>query len=213
MKTDELLDLLSTGDVRIDRGSHSRTIGTAAMIGVAAAVAGVAAVLGFRPNFTDLRAIGLLVLKLSFTVTIVALGFLYLTKLARPGGERRTRPVLVVVPFVVVLGIGLVNLSLAPPSHWEAMIVGDQWLECLLSIPIIAVIPFAATIWAVRKGAPTDLRLAGAAAGLFAGGVSAMAYALHCMDDSLPFVTVWYGGTILLCTLAGAVLGPRLLRW
>jgi len=43
--------------------------------------------------------------------------------------------------------------------------------------------------------------------------VSAAAYALHCVDDSLPFVALWYGGTILLCTLAGAVLGPRLLRW
>jgi hypothetical protein len=24
-----------------------------------------------------------------------------------------------------------------------------------------------------------------------------MAYALHCTDDSLPFVAVWYGGTIV----------------
>jgi hypothetical protein len=29
----------------------------------------------------------------------------------------------------------------------------------------------------------------------------------------LPFVAVWYGGTIVLCTLAGAALGPQLLRW
>jgi len=43
--------------------------------------------------------------------------------------------------------------------------------------------------------------------------VSAMGYALHCTDDSLPFIAVWYGGTIVLCTLAGAALGPRLLRW
>jgi hypothetical protein len=49
--------------------------------------------------------------------------------------------------------------------------------------------------------------------GLIAGSVSATAYALHCADDSLPFVALWYGGTILLCTLAGTILGPRLLRW
>ncbi|ABQ39736.1 NrsF family protein [Bradyrhizobium sp. BTAi1] len=42
---------------------------------------------------------------------------------------------------------------------------------------------------------------------------SALVYALHCTSDSLPFVAVWYGGTIVLCTLAGAVLRPRLLRW
>jgi len=29
----------------------------------------------------------------------------------------------------------------------------------------------------------------------------------------LPFVAAWYGGTIVLCTLAGAALGLRLLRW
>jgi len=65
----------------------------------------------------------------------------------------------------------------------------------------------------VRQAAPTDLARAGALAGLVAGGVSATAYALHCTDDSLPFVALWYGGTIALCTIAGAALGPRLLRW
>jgi hypothetical protein len=64
-----------------------------------------------------------------------------------------------------------------------------------------------------EKGAPTNLVRAGAFAGLIAGGVSAMAYALHCTDDSLPFIAVWYGGTIVLCTLAGAALRPRPLRW
>jgi hypothetical protein len=93
------------------------------------------------------------------------------------------------------------------------MVLGDEWLECLLSIPIIAIVPFAVTILAVRRAAPTDLVRTGAVAGLVAGSVSAMAYALHCTDDSLLFVAVWYGGTIVLCTLAGAALGPRLLRW
>jgi len=68
-------------------------------------------------------------------------------------------------------------------------------------------------IWAVRQMAPTDLVRAGALAGMVAGAVSAVAYAFHCTDDSLPFVALWYGGTIALCTLAGATLGPRLLRW
>lgn len=213
MKTDELLDLLSTGDVRVDRKPPSRTIGAAVLVGGAAALIGVASVLGFRSDFADGRALAFLVFKLSFTIAVVALAFFYLTKLARPGGERRTMPLSIVMPFAAIAALGLVNLSFAPPSHWEAMIVGDEWLECLLSIPIIAIVPFAVAIWAVRRGAPTDLRSAGAAAGLFAGGASAMAYALHCMVDSLPFVAVWYGGTILLCTFVGAAFGPRLLRW
>jgi hypothetical protein len=117
------------------------------------------------------------------------------------------------MPFLVIVFLAAISLGFAPSSHWNKMIVGDEWLECLLSIPIIAIVPFAIAIWAVRRAAPTNLARAGAFAGLIAGGVSAMAYALHCTDDSLPFVAVWYGGTIVLCTLAGAALGPRLLRW
>jgi hypothetical protein len=117
------------------------------------------------------------------------------------------------MPFLFIVIVAAISLGLAPSSHWDKMVRGDEWLECLLSIPIIAIVPFAISIWAVRRAAPTNLARAGAFAGLAAGGVSAMAYALHCTDDSLPFVAVWYGGTIVLCTLAGAALGPRLLRW
>src|SRR5258705_13737506 len=77
---------------------------------------------------------------------------------------------------------------------------------------MIAIVPFAVIVAAVRRAAPTNLARTGAVAGLVAGGISALAYALHCTDDSLPFVAVWYGGTIVACTLAGARLGPRLLR-
>jgi hypothetical protein len=159
------------------------------------------------------HALIFLAVKLAFAVGIVGLALIYLTRLARPGGERRTPPFLVAMPFLVIVFLAAISLGFAPSSHWNKMIVGDEWLECLLSIPIIAILPFAIAIWAVRRAAPTDLSRAGALAGLVAGGVSAMAYALHCTDDSLPFVAVWYGGTIVLCTIAGAALGPRLLRW
>lgn len=91
--------------------------------------------------------------------------------------------------------------------------MGDEWIECIISIPVIAIVPFAFVIAAVRTAAPTNLVRTGAFTGLASGGISAMAYSLHCTDDSLPFVAIWYGGTIVLCTVAGAAFGPRLLRW
>jgi hypothetical protein len=121
--------------------------------------------------------------------------------------------VVIALPFIAIIVLAAINLAFAPSSHWNKMVVGDQWLECLLYIRIIAILPLAAIIWAVRLTAPTDLVRAGALAGLVAGGVSAAGYALHCTDDSLPFVALWYGGTIAMCTLAGTILGPRLLRW
>lgn len=152
-------------------------------------------------------------MKFSFAVGISCLASFYLARLARPGGERRSPSFPVAVSFLVIVILAAISLGLAPSSHWDKMIVGDEWLQCLVSIPVIAIVPFAVAIWAVRQAAPTNLARTGAFAGLVAGGVSAMAYSLHCTDDSLPFVAVWYGGTIVLCTLAGAALGPRLLRW
>ncbi len=214
MKTDDLVTLLSMNPVPVDRRLVGRTLCIALAAGSIVSLGIALAGLGGRPDLMTGRALIFLFVKLFFAVGIVSLALVYLTKLARPGGERKTPSFfLIALPFLVIAVLAAISLGFAPSSHWDKMIVGDQWLECLLSIPIIAIVPFAATIWAVRRAAPTNLARTGAFAGLIAGGVSAMGYAFHCTDDSLPFVAVWYGGTIVLCTLAGAALGPRLLRW
>jgi hypothetical protein len=213
MKTDDLVAFLSTNPETVDRSSVVRTLCVALAAGMVVAL-GIAFVgLGVRSDLMTARALIFLVVKLAFAVGIVSLTLVYLTRLARPGGERKTPSFLIAMPFLIIVFLAAISLGFAPTSHWDKMIVGDQWLECLVSVPIIAIVPFAISIWAVRKAAPTNLARTGAFAGLLAGGVSAMAYALHCTDDSLPFVAVWYAGTIGLCTLAGAALGPRLLRW
>jgi len=213
MKTDDLVALLSTNLEPVERNSVVRTLCVAVATAIVVALGLAFVGLGVRSDLTTTRALIFLAVKLAFAIGIVGLALVYLARLARPGGERKTSPFLIALPFLVIVSLAAISLGSAPGTHWDRMIVGDQWLECLISIPIIAIVPFAVSIWAVRKGAPTNLARAGAFAGLIAGGVSAMAYALHCTDDSLPFIAVWYGGTIVLCTLAGAALGPRLLRW
>ena len=213
MKTDELVALLSTNPEPVDRGLVRRTLYVALAAGLIVSLGLAVVGLGIRSDLTMAGALIFLVVKLCFAVGIVSLALVYLTRLARPGGERKAPYFRVAMPFLVIVVLAAISLVLAPSSHWDKMVVGDQWLECLLSIPIIAIVPFATIIWAVRRAAPTNLVRTGTFVGLVAGGVSAIAYALHCTDDSLPFIAVWYGGTIVLCTLAGAALGPRLLRW
>jgi hypothetical protein len=213
MKTDDLVALLSLNPEPVDRGWTVRTLGVAVGTGSVLALGFTIVALGVRPDLMTARALIFVVIKLFFAIGIVSLALVYLTRLARPGAQRKTSSFLIAMPFLVIVVLAAISLGLAPSSHWDKMIVGDQWLECLVSVPVIAIVPFAISVWAVRRAAPTNLARTGAFAGLIAGGVSAMAYALHCTDDSLPFVAVWYGGTIVLCTLAGAALGPRLLRW
>ena len=213
MKTDDLVAVLSTNVEPIGRGLVGRTISIAVAGGAAVALGLVFAVLGLRADLTTIRATIFMLLKIAFALAVIGVAMRYLLRLARPGAERGISPLTIVVPFAAIAVLGAISLGFAPSSHWDRMILGDEWLECLLSIPIIAILPFAVVIFAVRRAAPTNLVRTGAVAGLIAGGVSAVAYALHCTDDSLPFVAVWYGATIVLCTLAGAALGPRLLRW
>ena len=49
--------------------------------------------------------------------------------------------------------------------------------------------------------------------GLLAGALSVLAYALHRPESTARFLGVWYVLGIAIPTLAGAVLGPRALRW
>lgn len=212
MRTDDLVEALITHVEPVDSGAVGRRIALAALSGVM--LSGAAILLGFGPRtglFTA-RAWAFVVLKIAFAAAVAGTAANYLIRLSRPGA-RLKHDLLVVIPFLAIVALALVSLGSAPVSHWDRMVTGEGWFECLISIPIIAIVPFVLTMWAVRQAAPTDLRRAGAFAGLVAGGISAVAYALHCTDDSVPFVATWYGGTIVACTLAGAALGPRLLRW
>jgi hypothetical protein len=84
---------------------------------------------------------------------------------------------------------------------------------CLLSIPVLALPLLGATLWALGSGAVLRPRLAGAVAGLAAGAGAAALYSLYCDKDMVLFVLPAYGVAIGFVALAGAVLGPRALKW
>lgn len=213
MQTDKLIDALSTNLEPVDPHKVTRTVRIAVFSGIVVALAIGAFALGMRVDFLNPTAAQFLALKLAFGAAVVILGSMLLIRHARPGGESRSSVGFAALPILATVALAGINLALAPPSRWEGMVLGDMWLECLISIPIIAILPFAVLMFAVRLAAPTNLVRTGALVGFVAGGISAIGYAIHCMDDSLPFVATWYVGTIALCTIAGALLGPRILRW
>ncbi len=213
MKTDDLIAMLSTNVGPVDHRQTGRNIGMAVAAGAVVAVATVFFVLGPRTDLTTVGSFIPALLKVVFTVIILIPASIYLIRLSRPGGERRSSVALVALPFIAVMFLVVLSLAFAPSSHWNGKILSDEWLECVISIPLIAIVPFSVLVWAVRQMAPTDLARTGAFVGLVAGCLSATGYAIHCVDDSVPFFALWYGGTITLCTLAGWKLGPKLLRW
>jgi hypothetical protein len=213
MKTAQLIDLLGANLEPVDRGQLQRSLMISLGVGLTVAAAAVVLAFGIRTDLPQPKPVMFLLLKLIFILAVLVQASFYLLKLARPGGEYTVHFAVVALPFIIIAVLAAINLSLAPTSHWQMVFMGQEWRKCLVIIPLLAVVPFAAIVWAVRSGAPTDLTRAGAVAGLVAGGVSATAYALHGTGDALPYIALWYSGTLALCTLAGAVLGPRVLRW
>jgi len=213
MKTDQLIDMLSTNVEPVKSGQVWKPWVWALAIGGAASFCVMLATVGLRTEAAGGIHVGFLGLKLLFMLSVIGTGTALLMKLIRPGQEARKLFRFLFLPFLVAGFVGIVALALQPSSAWDRMILGTEWVSCLFCIPLFAIVPFALLTWALRKGAPTNLKRTGAIAGLVAGALGATAYAFHCSDDSLPFIAIWYGAMILLCAWIGARLGPRLLRW
>lgn len=213
MKTDQLIDVLSTNVERVDRSRLSGTLAWAVGIGGIAAFCAMLAIVGLLPDLGSRSNLTFLGLKLLFTVSLLALGASFLVRAIRPGQDSRKSFRLAFVPFVAAGAVALAALAFAPPSTWDRVILGTTWASSLICIPLFAIIPFGVLIWALRKGAPTNLRRTSAIAGLVAGAIGASAYAFGCPANSIPFIAIWYGAAIALCAVIGAIVGPRLLRW
>jgi hypothetical protein len=213
MNTDQLIDMLSTNVEPVKKGQLGKTLAWALAIGAATSFCVMLATVGLRTDSAGGIHVGFLALKLLFMLSVIGTGAALLMKLIRPGQEAGNLFRFLFLPFLVAMFVGIFALALQPSSAWDRMILGTEWVMCLLCIPLFAIVPFALLIWALRKGAPTNLERTGAIAGLVAGALGATVYAFHCSDDSLPFVAIWYGAMVMLCAWIGATLGPRLLRW
>jgi hypothetical protein len=131
----------------------------------------------------------------------------------RPGAPLgQLLPVLAMAPLLALAAVATEFVSV-PPADWGARWIGTNAALCLTFIPLIGIGPLAVLLLAMRRGAPTRPRLAGALAGLAAGGIAATFYAAHCTDDSPFFVATWYTLAVALLAAAGAIAGSRVLRW
>ena len=213
MKTNQLIDVLSKNVEPVKPARVKMTLALALIVGAAVAFCLMFVTVGVRSDIKTGVLSGFIALKLLFTLTLISAGTVLLSRLIRPGQDGRKSYAVIVISFVVLALAGAGSLVIHAPISWGHMVMGTNWTMCVLCIPLFAMLPFIGLIWTLRQGAPTNLRRAGAVAGLVAGALGAIAYAFHCPDDSIPFIALWYGVMIAGCTAVGAILGPRLLRW
>lgn len=169
--------------------------------------------IGVRPDVASAVESQRFLFKFVVTLTLAVGAIAILARLARPGAETGPwRYVLLLAPIFLAFAI-MAELFALEPDEWMPALVGTNAAVCLTVIPILSVAPLVAAFFALRYGAVTRPRLAGAIAGLASGALAGTLYAAHCTNDSPLFVATWYSLAFALVAGAGATLGPRLFRW
>jgi hypothetical protein len=212
MRTDDLIKALDA-----DARSTAMPLGSAWWIGagVATVIAAVVFWLAIGPRTDIATAMHTMrfLAKFVFTTALAVSAFALIRALSTPGASTsRAAAWMIAAPLLVAVAVVL-ELFAVPSTEWGTRLIGSNLVICLMFIPLIGIGPLAVFLAVLRYGAPTRPVLAGAVAGLLAGGLAATFYAAHCFDDSPLFVATWYTIAIAILAALGALGGRLFVRW
>ncbi len=211
--TEDLIRSLAADVKPLRRGAAQLRL--AAGIGAGAAVALVILWLSWRAPLSAVAYTGVpaFTMKLAYAAILAAASSILLLASGRPGQRIGMRLLWLVVPPILVGVNAVMELSMTAPQLREADWLGSTWQTCILSTGGLSLPILAGIVWAFRRMAPTNLRLAGLLAGLASGSAAAVVYALFCPETTAAFLATWYTLGIAVAGLIGLLAGPRLLRW
>jgi len=213
MNTEDLIQSLSMTLRPVPRRALGRRIGFGMLGGAVITFALVVSILGIRPDLHQAMLGFSFWMKWIYTASLGIGSVVAVTRLSRPNPTSLRWLWLLAIPVLLLAGIGIGELANTPSSGWLAMWLGQSWMICPWLVLTLAMPIFIGLLWSFRRLAPTQLRAAGAAAGLAAGAWAATIYCVHCPETSAIFVLTWYSLGILLAAGVGALVGPRLMRW
>lgn len=214
MRTEELVQMLAAGDVAVDQAAHRGRRIAAFVGGLAVSAIAMHVLMGVRWEMAQDAGDAMFWVKFAYVGVLAVASTAFALRIGRPGVAAGRAPWVILATFVVLWAIAALALGRAPSEAARAALVfGTTWQQCAKNIAILATPVFVAMVFIMRGLAPTELRLAGGAAGLAAGTVGAAVYSIHCPELAAPFLGIWYVLGMAIPTVIGALVGPRLLRW
>ena len=183
MKTDDLITMLATGAGDESVGNPWRKL----MLGIGFGTIGstflMVKAIPVNPALGTVIQLLEFWVKLGFAASIAAISLLLVIRLSQPGVRvGKALPVLMapILPIWILAGIAFAG---AEPDTGPPVL--RHSLESM-SLPYndARFASFCCHFWGMRDLAPTRLRLAGAAAGLFSGAVGAVVYCFHCPSST-----------------------------
>lgn len=212
MQTDDLITLLSR-----QPGSEWRPPRWRWRIALAAAVVAAFGLMwltvGMRDRAQapfDTVAFGF---KIGLCLATLSAAFALVRRRSVPGHRDGPWPWAIALLLAVLAATAVTTWWPADPMARQALWQSDTIGQCLLMIPLFALPAGLLLGWAARLEANTSPTASGAAIGLAAGAIGALAYAMHCPMDNPVYLLCWYVPALLISTGMGRLLGARLLRW
>jgi hypothetical protein len=211
MQTSDLIAQLA-GDLRpVPARAAVRRISLGLLMGAAASLCALLLTMG-----TDVREAvqtSAFWIKWGYGFSTLSIALWLCLRLARPEPASGSLLLALAAPSLVIAVLAVAQLSAAPRGEWLHLWLGRSALVCPWLILGLSVPLFMGVLWAFRKFAPAQPRLAGFASGALAGAAAAVVYALRCDETAVAFIATWYTIGMLLSAIAGALIGPRVLRW
>jgi hypothetical protein len=211
MRTDRLIEMLARDAGPAPRALAARRLAPAALAGLLASGGIAVAILGAIP--ASMFASHVPWTKIVYAGALALTAGWLTARLARPAASTDAPRGMTLAVFGAMAALGAAALWAEPAELRLTALLGQSWKSCPFSVLALSLPALAAALWALRDLAPTRPRMAGAAAGLLAGSLGAIGYALHCPEAAIAFVAAWYTAGIVLTGALGAALGPRVLRW
>ena len=211
MNTDDLIRALAEDAPAESGAARKRAL---RLLAASTIVTAILLVLVFSLR-TDLAGAGAwpTLRKLAVTMLLLAAGARGATILMRPDARVRDGLIWLAAPVAAIVTFIGADIALNGGVNLGPRVMGATALQCLVSVTLLSLAPLAVFLYGLREGATTRPDIAGALAGVAAGGLAASLYALHCTGDSPLFVGVWYGLAIVLVGAAGSFAGRRVLQW
>lgn len=213
MQTDDLIRSLTVNLPPISSNLVQRRLALGMIGGAVVTLIVIASTLGFRPDLEEAMHGFTFWMKWTYTISLCVGAIAATVHLSRPDATRAQWLWLLVIPFGLLTCVATSELIRTPIDGWLPLWLGQSWKRCSIFVAMLSVPVFIGLLWAFRQFAPTRLRLTGATAGLASGACAATLYGLHCPEASALFVLTWYSLGMGLAALAGALIGPRFLRW
>ncbi|MCP3712153.1 DUF1109 domain-containing protein [Paraburkholderia sp. CNPSo 3274] len=213
MKTRELITRLASDVAPVERNAVPRLLTRALLHGLAGSAVLLVALYGVRSDMPELILTTMFWVRLAFPLAIIAAAMKLAEALGRPGALLGLAWLAVALPVAsMLLAAGSILLA-TPPGYRLELMLGTTWRTTTANVVLLSLPSLAVMTRAMKQLAPTHLALAGAGAGLLAGGQGLLVYSLYCSEMAVPFWGVWYMLAIVITTALGSAIAPHCLRW